>query len=54
MKIKDMPIEELELMSYTDLSYMLLKETKKPMNTADLFKNIINIPGLLCLQKSPV
>ena len=43
MKIKDMPIEELELMSYTDLSYMLLKETKKPMNTANLFKEICNL-----------
>lgn len=40
MKIKDMPIEELELMSLTDITYMILKENKKPMTTADLFKEI--------------
>lgn len=43
MKIKDIPIEELELMSYTDLTYMLLKESKKPMNTAGLFKEICSL-----------
>ena len=29
MKLKDISIEELELMSYTDLTYALLKEHKK-------------------------
>ncbi len=43
MKIKDIPVEELELMSYTDLTYMLLKEKKKPMNTANLFKEICKL-----------
>ena len=40
MKIKDMPIEELELMSLTDIAYMILKEKKSSMTTADLFKEI--------------
>ena len=31
MKLKDMPIEEIELMSYTDLTYALLKENGKFM-----------------------
>ncbi len=43
MKIKDMPIEELELMSLTDLTYMILKENKKSMNTPTLFKEICNL-----------
>lgn len=43
MKIKDMPVEELELMSLTDLTYMILKEDKKSMNTADLFKKISSL-----------
>ena len=40
MKIKKMPIEELEMMSLTDITYLILKENKKPMSTADLFKEI--------------
>ena len=43
MKIKDIPIEELELMSYTDMTYMLLKENKKPMNTPAIFKEICKL-----------
>lgn len=43
MKIKDMPIEELELMSLTDLTYMILKENKKSMNTPTLFREICNL-----------
>ena len=43
MKIKDMPIEELELMSLTDLTYMILKENKKSMNTPTLFKEICSL-----------
>lgn len=31
---------ELELMSYTDMTYALLKEEKKPLNTAAIFKKI--------------
>jgi DNA-directed RNA polymerase subunit delta len=40
MELKKMSREEIELMSYTDLTYLLLKENKKAMNTADLFKKI--------------
>ena len=43
MKLNDIPIEELELMSYTDLTYRLLKENKKPMNTPALFREICNL-----------
>ena len=45
MKLKDMPIEELELLSYTDLTYLLLKESKKSMNTPSIFKEICNLLG---------
>ena len=43
MKLKNMSKEELETMSYTDITYMLLKENKKPMNTAELFKKICEL-----------
>ena len=43
MKIKDMQVEELELMSLTDLTYMILKENKKSMNTLTLFKEICGL-----------
>lgn len=43
MKLKEMSKEEIELMSYTDLTYMILKENKKAMNTADLFKTICDL-----------
>lgn len=43
MKLKDMKLEELELMSYTDMTYMILKENKKTMNTPDIFKEICNL-----------
>ena len=37
MKLANLTPEELELMSYTDLTYALLKEYKKSMSTAALF-----------------
>ena len=43
MELKKMSKEEIELMSYTDLTYLLLKENKKAMNTADLFKKICEL-----------
>ena len=43
MKLKDMQMEELELLSYTDLAYMLLKEKKKKMNTPQIFKTICEL-----------
>lgn len=43
MKLKDMPIEELELLSYTDITYRILKENGKSMTTPVLFKEICNL-----------
>ena len=42
MKIKDMTKKDLELLSYYDIAYMLLKENK-PMNTPTLFKTICDL-----------
>jgi len=43
MSLKDMTKEELEILSYTDLTYILLKDNKKTMNTPTLFKLICNL-----------
>ena len=43
MKLKDMKKEELEVLSYTDLTEMILKENNKPMNTASIFKTICEL-----------
>ena len=43
MKIKNMSIEELEQLSYTDLAYLVLKESKNPLKIADLFKQVCSI-----------
>ena len=40
-----MSIEDLEIMSYTDLTYMLIKENKKSMNTPTIFREICNLLG---------
>lgn len=45
MKLKNMPKEELELMSYTDLTEKLLKENKKTMNTPTIFRKICDLLG---------
>ena len=45
MKLKNMSIEEIELMSYTDLTYALLKENGKSMNTPSIFREICNLLG---------
>ena len=45
MKLKKMSIEELELLSYTDLTYMILKEEKKTMNTPTIFRKICELLG---------
>lgn len=45
MKLSEMSYEELEQLSYTDLTYMLLKENKQPMNTPTLFKKICDLLG---------
>ncbi len=46
MKLKDMKKEELEVLSYTDLTEMILRENKKPMNTPAIFKHICELLGL--------
>lgn len=43
MKLKDMKKEELEVLSYTDLTEMILKENKKAMNTPSIFKRICEL-----------
>ncbi|MBR6689914.1 MAG: DNA-directed RNA polymerase subunit delta [Bacilli bacterium] len=43
MKLKDMKKEELEILSYTDLTEIILKENKKPMNTPSVFKKICEL-----------
>lgn len=43
MKLKDMTYEEIELLSYTDLTYILLKENKVSMNTPTIFRKICDL-----------
>ncbi len=43
MSLKSMKKEDLELLSYTKIAEMYLQEKKKPMNTADLFKEVCNL-----------
>lgn len=45
MKLKDMTVEELELLSYGDLALLVLQEKKTGMNTPTLFKEICNLLG---------
>ena len=46
MSIKSMKKDELELMSNKDIAYMILEESKRKLNTADLFKKIIKLLDL--------
>lgn len=43
MKLNEMTKEELQTLSYTDLTDKILKETKKAMTTPALFKEICNL-----------
>lgn len=43
MKLNKMPKEELETLSYSDLTEMILKEKKKSLNTPTLFKEICEL-----------
>ena len=43
MSIKKMSKEELELLSNKDITNLILEESKKPINTADLFNRIIEL-----------
>ena len=46
MSLKSMKKEELELLSNKDIAKMIIEESKKKMNTADLFKKIIKLLDL--------
>ena len=46
MKIKEMSKDELEMMSYDDLAYMILAEYKKKFKITDLFKKVCDLKGL--------
>ena len=41
MSLKKMKKEDLELLSNKDITNLILEESKKSKNTADLFKKII-------------
>ena len=43
MNVRQMPLEDLELLSYTDIAYELLKLDKKSRKTNDLFKEVCNL-----------
>ena len=44
--LSEMSKEQLELLSYTKIAEMYLKENKKPMNTADLFREVCKLLDL--------
>ena len=41
--LKNIPKEELEILSYTDLTELILKEENKPLNTPSIFKIICEL-----------
>lgn len=43
MNVRQMPLEELELLSYTDIAYELLKLDKKPKTTPMLFGEVCGL-----------
>ena len=43
MKLKNIPVEELEIMSYTDIAYHILKENKKSINTPGIFRELCDL-----------
>ena len=43
MSIRKKSIEELELMSYTDIAYEIIKEDNKQYNTPNLFKEVCKL-----------
>ncbi|MBO4245660.1 MAG: DNA-directed RNA polymerase subunit delta [Bacilli bacterium] len=46
MKIKEMSKEDLEMISFDDLAYMILVESKKKLKINDLFKKVCDLKGL--------
>ena len=43
MELNKIPKSELELLSYTEIAKMYLKESKSTKNTADLFKDVCKL-----------
>ncbi len=43
MNVRQMPLEDLELLSYTDIAYELLKLDKKPKTTPVLFGEVCKL-----------
>lgn len=43
MELKNMTKEELETLSYADVAFLILKESKKSMNTPAIFKKICEL-----------
>ena len=43
MSLKDMTKEDLELLNYKDITYLILESRKTTLNTADLFKKIMKL-----------
>lgn len=43
MNVRQMPLEDLELLSYTDIAYELLKLDKKPKTTPALFGEVCKL-----------
>lgn len=46
MKLKDITKEELEVMGYDDIAYLILEESKKKMKITDLFKKVCSLRSL--------
>ena len=46
MKLKDISKEELELMSYDDLAYLILQDANKRMKINELFQKVCKILNL--------
>ena len=46
MSLKSIKKDELETMSNKDIAYLILEESKRKLNTADLFKKVISLMGL--------
>jgi DNA-directed RNA polymerase subunit delta len=46
MDIRKMAKEELELLSFTDIAYNIIKQDAEPKTTVDLFREICNLLGM--------
>lgn len=43
MKLSEIPREDLELMGYDDIAYIILQESKKKMKLVDIFKKVCTV-----------